>query len=132
MKLYEILSKTEYVEQDIEDAPFIAHADDYYPIMSERSQVMEPYFEALARSQHEANTSMVGLYAETILDLQRRYRHYFVVHTEPTKVDWQSRWQHIDEIMTPEKCIEYFEQPAKESRFNFYGWAFPEKKDMKD
>ncbi|KAF2121272.1 hypothetical protein BDV96DRAFT_563903 [Lophiotrema nucula] len=132
VKLYEILSKTNYVEQDIEDAPFIARADDYFPIMSERRQVMEPYFEALDRSQDEANKSMVGLYAEVILDLRKSYRQYLVVHTEPTKVDWQSRWQHIGEIMTPEKCIEYFQQPPKDCRFNFYEWAFPEKKNMKD
>ncbi|KAF2878196.1 hypothetical protein BDV95DRAFT_480552 [Massariosphaeria phaeospora] len=125
VKLYELLTRTEYIEPD-DDAPFEIHPDDYWPIISERQELMPDYFEALARSQEAANAHMIRLYSGMLIEHRQSYRQYFVVHTEPEKATWQNSITNIDEVMTPEKCIEYFEQPSKGNRFEFYDWAFPE------
>lgn len=91
---------------------------------------MEDYYLALAVSQAEANLVMVQYFAGVVVDQRKWYRHYFVVHTEPEKVNWKSTVQNIDEIMTPKKCIEILEQPSKGSRFDFYEWQFAEKEGV--
>lgn len=129
MQLYNLLSDCNYIEHN-QDAsePYVMLPDDYWPIISERDIVSDAYYEALKCSQMEANNEQVGLYAGTVVELRRMYRHYFVVHTEPTKVDWKTRWLHLDEVLTPEKCIEYLEKPpAKGNRIDFQSWRFPEK-----
>ena len=122
-QLYELLHRTQYVDQG-SPIPQSLRAEDYFPIMSERPEFMSDYYNALTRSQKEANSWMVEMYAGLCIDRRRDYRSYSVVHTEPTQTDWKKTCQNIDEIMTPEKCIEYLEQPAEGNRFDFYEWAF--------
>jgi chromo domain-containing protein 1 len=117
--LYRLLTESHYIEQDC-PGEWTKRPDDYWPIISERREVSEAYFKALQHGQEQANDLQVEQFAGTVIDLRRDYRHFSVVHTEPSKVDWQSRWHNIDEVMTPEQCIEYLEQPAHGNRFEFY------------
>jgi chromo domain-containing protein 1 len=129
VQLYNLLSDCNYVEHD-QDAsePYIRRPDDYWPIISERKIVSDAYYEALESSQAQANDEQISLYAGTVVELRHMYRQYFIVHTEPSKVNWKSRWLHLDEVLTPEKCIEYLEQPsAKGNRIDFQSWRFPAK-----
>lgn len=70
---------------------------------------------------------MAHHYSGLVVVERRNYRHYFIVHTAPDEVDWKDTITNIDEIMTPEKCIEYFSQEPKGSKFDNYEWAYPEK-----
>jgi chromo domain-containing protein 1 len=128
-KIYELLSNPEYIEQDNQQnnpERWKPRPDDYYPIISERREVMQEYFYALeCGDKEEPMRGQVELFAGTVNALRRDYRHFCVVHTEPGEVDWRKRWQNIDEVMTPAQCISYFEQPAKGNRFESYEWCFP-------
>lgn len=124
-KLYELLHRTEYVEQ--EHSLLTARPEDYFPVMSERPEFIPDYYQALRHSQEAANTWMVQMYAGLTIDHRRHYRQFFVVHTQAINADWKETCQNLDEIITPEKCIQYFEQPAEGNRFDFYEWAFPNK-----
>ncbi|KAF2710940.1 hypothetical protein K504DRAFT_465972 [Pleomassaria siparia CBS 279.74] len=126
-KLYDLLDSSGYVEQQHQHFNRSIRADDYFPVMSARPEFLPDYFKALDRSQEEANRWMVEMYAGLVVDRRRDYRQYFVVHTQPSEVSWKDNCQNMDEIMTPQECIEYFEQPAKGNRFEFYDWAFSEK-----
>jgi len=104
---------------------------DFFPIISARQALAEDiglYYEARKRSQHDANTDMAHHYSGFVVVERRNYRHYFVVHTTPEEVDWKDTITNIDEVMTPEKCIEYFEQEPKGSKFDNYEWSYPEKR----
>ncbi|KAF2182796.1 hypothetical protein K469DRAFT_711489 [Zopfia rhizophila CBS 207.26] len=139
LRQYQLLANSGYVEseeplegeEDYRDTD--TSDDDYFPVMSFRKEHVGPYFEALKRSQKEANNYMVDLFAQWIDSMKRDYRHFFVVHTgaelRDDAIEWMMRWKHLEEVMTPEKCIEYFEQPPKGNRFDFFEWLFPEKKD---
>ena len=119
-QLYRLLTESQYIEQDCPGA-WALRPDDYYPIISERREVSDGYFQALQQSQEKANDAQVEMFAGTVIDLRRDYRHFSVVHTEPSKVDWQSRWNNIDEVMTPEQCIEYLQRKiGQENRFEFF------------
>jgi chromo domain-containing protein 1 len=126
-ELYELLHRTGYVEQD--HSPLRARPEDYFPIMSERPEFIPEYGQALKRSQYEANTWMVQMYAGLAIDHRRHYRQYYVVHTSSTKSSWTETCQNISEVISPDRCIEYFQQSSEgaEAVFNFYEWAFPEK-----
>lgn len=130
LKLYELLSQTDYIEQDTPE-PSIPRPDDYFPIISERYPIMEKfYYPALTTSQSLANTKMVEYFGGMLIDQRQYYRQYFVVHTEPNgkdAKDWKERVQNIDEVMSPENCIKEFEGEARGSRFDFFEWAFPMK-----
>jgi chromo domain-containing protein 1 len=130
LQLYELLSKTKYIEQEEPRIP-IHRPDDYFPIISERYTSMEEfYYPALTTSQSLANTRMIEYFGGMLIDLRQYYRQYFVVHTEPNgsdAKDWKERIQNIDEVMSPEKIVKEFEAEAKGNRFEFYEWAFPMK-----
>ncbi|KAF1961457.1 hypothetical protein CC80DRAFT_464352 [Byssothecium circinans] len=146
IKLYELLSASRYVEQDETSEPMIYRPDDYFPIMSERGCFMDDLYyppsvdptnlstsetSSLPKPHDFANTKMVEYYGGMLLDHRQYYRQYFVIHTEPDGVmarDWIKRIGVLDEVMTPEKFISEFEKEAKGNRFEFYDWAFPEKK----
>lgn len=128
--LYQLLLLESGCVDSEEHRDFLVRPDqvDYWPIMSERQEHVDEYYAALEQgNQVEANRQQVKLYSEMMIDQARDYRHYFVVHTEPDRVDWHEQWQHIEEIMTPEKCVEYIQQPAKGNRFDFFDWAYLEK-----
>jgi chromo domain-containing protein 1 len=97
--------------------------------MSEQPELIPEYEQALKHSQHEANTWMVQMYAGLAIDHRRHYRQYYVVHTCSTKSSWKETCQNISEVISPDRCIEYFQQSAEgpEAMFDFYEWAFPEK-----
>jgi chromo domain-containing protein 1 len=122
-----LLSSCHFIEQDGPKPYYMICPDDYWAIISEQKRESDLYYDALEKGQTEANRAQVAYWSQIMVQLRRDYRSFFVVHTEPSKVDWQEQLQHIDEIMTPEKCIEYFEQPAQGNRFDFFEWAFEEK-----
>ncbi|KNG45676.1 hypothetical protein TW65_07570 [Stemphylium lycopersici] len=86
-QLYRILAETKYIEQDDPSEP-LSLVPDKFPILSERRIIAdcEPvdYFNTLARSQEDANISMIRYYAGLQVDMRRDYRHFFIVHIEPT------------------------------------------------
>jgi len=97
--------------------------------MSERPEFIPEYEQALRRSQDEANTWMVQMYAGLTIDYRRHYRQYYVVHTNDTKPGWKETCQNLSEVITPDRCIEYFRQSAEGpgATFDFYEWAFDKK-----
>ncbi|KAJ4348735.1 uncharacterized protein N0V89_010113 [Didymosphaeria variabile] len=131
-KLYVLLQDSGCCEPDgTFDHPEDNRRLDFFPIISMRQSLAEDiglYYEARTRSQHEANTDMAHHYSGLVVIERRNYRHYFVVHTNPEMVDWKETITNIDEVITPEKCIEYFEQEPKGSKFDNYEWAYPEKR----
>ncbi|KAF1979178.1 hypothetical protein BU23DRAFT_595140 [Bimuria novae-zelandiae CBS 107.79] len=128
-ELYILLSDSGYCEPDgtfnhpSDNRPF-----DFFPIISMRQDLAEDiglYYDARKRSLHDANTEMAQHYSALIVEERRHYRSYFVVHPQPEQVDWKDTITNIDEVLTPERCIEYFEQEAKGNRFENYAWAYP-------
>ncbi|KAH8716840.1 hypothetical protein GQ44DRAFT_730366 [Phaeosphaeriaceae sp. PMI808] len=122
-ELYTFLSDTTYIEQDSPMQPFSAIPDDF-PIMSERRVIAEDqpidYFDTLARNQEEANRRMVQYYATLQVDMRRDYRHFFVVHVEPTAVQhWKQEIQNIADIITPEQCIDELSRSGNKQMFDF-------------
>jgi chromo domain-containing protein 1 len=113
---------------------------DKYPILSERRQIAElaplNYFNVLAKSQEDANTSMIGYYAALQSnDLRRHYRSFYVVHTEPganCAQHWKDTIHNISDVITPERCAEELEKPSKDSLFDFLDWAMEPKEKGND
>ncbi|KAK7185445.1 hypothetical protein PSPO01_08561 [Paraphaeosphaeria sporulosa] len=131
-KLYILLHDSGHCETD---GHFNPPADnrrlDFFPVISMRQDLAEAvglYYEAREHSQHEADTDMTHHYSGLVVMERRNYRHYFVVHTNPEMVDWKETITNIDEVITPEKCIEYFEQEPKGSKFDNYEWSYPAKR----
>lgn len=131
-KLYILLHDSGYCEPDGHfDPPADNRRLDFFPVISMRQDLAEDvglYYDALKHSQHEANTDMACHYSGLVVMERRNYRHYFVVHTNPEMVDWKETITNIDEVITPQKCIEYFEQPPKGSKFDNYEWSYPAKR----
>jgi chromo domain-containing protein 1 len=103
---------------------------DEYPILSERRAVAEEhpmdYFNTLERSQDDANLHMLRYYSALQTDMRRDYRHFYVVHVEPSVPcvqQWKQELQTIAEVMTPEQCIEELERSSKGSKLDFLDWA---------
>lgn len=133
-ELYQLLTSTNYVDQDHPIEP-LSLVQDKYPILSERRVIAEhpslDYFNRAANSQEDANTHMVGYYAAMqSVDLRRTYRHFYVVHTEPEAdcaIEWNASIHNITGIITPEQCIEELSKPSEESMFDFLDWAMKPK-----
>ncbi|KAI4621452.1 uncharacterized protein J4E87_006669 [Alternaria ethzedia] len=125
-ELYSLLTNPNYIEQDSPDAPFSLKADKH-PILSERRAIAEcepvDYFNTLKRSQQAANRNMIRYYAGLQVDMRRDYRHFYVVHTEPTAPyvkEWKQEIQTIAEVITPGQCIKEFKKSGQDSMFNFF------------
>ncbi|KAI4650076.1 uncharacterized protein J4E78_008358 [Alternaria triticimaculans] len=125
-ELYSLLTNPNYIEQDSPDAPFSLKADKH-PILSERRAIAEcepvDYFNTLKRSQQAANLNMIRYYAGLQVDMRRDYRHFYVVHTEPTASyvkEWKQEIQTIAEVITPGRCIKEFKKSGQDSMFNFF------------
>ncbi|KAI4689653.1 uncharacterized protein J4E88_003008 [Alternaria novae-zelandiae] len=125
-ELYSLLINPNYIEQDSPDAPFSLKADKH-PILSERRAIAEcepvDYFNTLKRSQQAANLNMIRYYAGLQVDMRRDYRHFYVVHTEPTASyvkEWKQEIQTIADVITPGQCIKEFEKSGQDSMFNFF------------
>jgi len=133
VKLYELLTATNYIEQD--DSEAFAHRPvDYFPVMSERYSIMDDYYyPAQKQSQAHANTKMIEYYGGVLIDQRQYYRQFFVVHTDPDgndAKDWKARIQNIDQVISPKKFIEEIQNEPKGNRFEFYEWSFPLKQDV--
>ncbi|KAF2471391.1 uncharacterized protein BDR25DRAFT_303413 [Lindgomyces ingoldianus] len=127
-KLYSLLGNSGYIPEDQVDASYYANLpEDYFPILSLSGPWKPDYYSALLRSQEEANDNMIEFYAQWMIDHARDYRHFFVVHPEPERTDWEAKWAHLDEVITPDECIEYFSMPPKGARFDFFEWSFSRK-----
>ncbi|KAI4699061.1 hypothetical protein J4E81_004952 [Alternaria sp. BMP 2799] len=125
-ELYSLLTNPNYIEQDSPDAPFSLKADKH-PILSERRAIAEcepvDYFNTLKRSQQAANLNMIRYYAGLQVDMRRDYRHFYVVHTEPTASyvkEWKQEIQTIAEVITPGQCIKELKKSGQDSMFNFF------------
>ncbi|PWO24643.1 CH domain containing protein [Pyrenophora tritici-repentis] len=124
-KLYTLLAETEYIDQDDPTTP-LSLIPDNFPILSERRDIADTqpvdYFGALARSPQAANLNMIRYYAGLQIDLRRDFRHFFVVHTEPS-APYVHRWieeiQTIAAVITPEQCVQEFEKDERDSMFDF-------------
>ena len=130
-ELYELLTTTNYIEQDIHKEPLSA-IQDKFPILSERREIAEEYpvdyFNTVKRSQDQANLHMLRYYSAIQTDLRRDYRHFYVVHTEPSAPcvqQWTQELQTIAEVMTPEQCVNELSQPSADSKFDFLDLAMP-------
>lgn len=80
------------------------------------------YFATLARSREAANLNMIRYYAGLQVDLRRDFRHFFVVHTEPSAPyvhRWMEEIQTIGAVMTPEQCVEELVKDERTSMFDF-------------
>lgn len=80
------------------------------------------YFNTAAHNQQEANLNMIRYYAGLQVDLRRDYRHFFVVHTEPTAEyvqQWKDEIQTIAEVMTPSRCVQELQKEDEVSMFDF-------------
>ncbi|KAF2633167.1 hypothetical protein BU25DRAFT_355258 [Macroventuria anomochaeta] len=137
-ELYQLLTLTNYMEQDHHIEP-LSIVQDKYPILSERRVIAEhqplDYFNRLANSQEDANTHMIGYYAAMqSADMRRAYRQFYVVHTEPEAScaqRWKASIQNIADVITPEQCIEELGKASKESLFDFLDWAMGPKEKKK-
>ena len=133
------LHTTSYIEQDCPSAP-LTMIPDKYPILSERREIAQlaplNYFNVLAKSQEDANTSMIGYYAALQSnDMRRHYRNFYVVHTEPganCAQHWKDTIHNISDVITPERCAEELEKPSKGSLFDFLDWAMEPKGEGDD
>lgn len=133
-ELYQLLTSTNYVEQDHSIEP-VSLIQDKYPILSERRVIAEhpplEYFNRVDKSQEDATTHTIGYYAAMqSADLRRAYRHFYIVHTEPEAEcakKWKASIHSIAEIITPEQCIEELSKPSKKSLFDFLDWAMEPK-----
>lgn len=112
--VYTYLNEKNCIEQDgsVRDVAF-----DNFAILSEQRDVAEvefiDYFNALSRSQEEANHTMIRYYALTQIDMRRKYRHFYVVHTEPSAPcvgGWKQEIQSIADVLSPEVCIQELEK----------------------
>jgi len=66
---------------------------------------------------------MIRYYAGLQVDMRRDYRHFYVVHTEPTASylkDWKQEIQTIAEVITPGQCIKELKKSGQDSMFNFF------------
>jgi chromo domain-containing protein 1 len=94
------------------------------------------YFNRLANSQEDANTHMVGYYAAMqSADMQRAYRYFYVVHTEPEAAcakEWKASIHNIADIITPEQCMEELRKSSKDSLFDFLDWAMEPKEEQSE
>ncbi|KAI4694047.1 uncharacterized protein J4E84_002627 [Alternaria hordeiaustralica] len=125
-ELYSLLINPNFIEQDSPDAPLSLKADKH-PILSERRAIAEcepvDYFNTLKLSQQAANLNMIRYYAGLQVDMRRDYRHFYVVHTEPTASyvkEWKQEIQTIAEVITPEQCVKEFKKSGQDSMFNFF------------
>ncbi|KAI4706754.1 hypothetical protein J4E89_008449 [Alternaria sp. Ai002NY15] len=125
-ELYSLLINPNFIEQDSPDAPLSLKADKH-PILSERRAIAEcepvDYFNTLKRSQQAANLNMIRYYAGLQVDMRRDYRHFYVVHTEPTASyvkEWKQEIQTIAEVITPGQCIKELKKSGQDSMFNFF------------
>jgi chromo domain-containing protein 1 len=105
---------------------------DKYPILSERRIIAEcepvDYFNTVARSKEAANLNMIRYYAGLQVDMRRDYRHFYVVHTEPTAKyvqQWKHEIQTITDVITPEQCVKEFMKNGQDSMFDFYERFMP-------
>lgn len=130
-QLYRLLFNSGYVApESVADDSFDNRPIDFFPIVSECEAFAKRiglYYGARELSQYEADTQMVDHFASLVVLERRKYRHFFVVHTEPNEVDWKLRITNINEVLTPEKCVEYFEAEPRGSRFDNYEWAYEDK-----
>jgi chromo domain-containing protein 1 len=131
-ELYVLLSDTNYIEQDDPVEP-LSIIPDKYPVLSERRIVTEEqpvdYFNTLSRSQEEANLHMIRYYAGLQIDMRRDYRHFFVVHTDPSETcvnEWKAEIQTIADVITPAQCVEELGKDGEEGMFNFCEQYMPE------
>lgn len=106
---------------------------DSFPILSERRIIAEEqpvdYFRTHERSQVEANLRMIRYYAGLQVHMRRDYRHFFVVHTEPSEPyvqQWKQEIQTIAGVLTPEECIEELGKDDSSSLFDFCVRHMPE------
>jgi chromo domain-containing protein 1 len=140
-ELYTILSETNYIEQESLAQP-LSISFDKFPVMSERRVIAEEepvgFFKAREHSREEANLRMIRYYAGLQSDLRRDYRHFYVVHTEPTAdcaKQWREEIQSIAEVITPEQCIEELLEnvlePGADLMFDFHERHMVEKKTAK-
>ncbi|XPS67741.1 hypothetical protein M3J09_000040 [Ascochyta lentis] len=134
-QLYQILTVTNYIEQDCSSEALSA-VHDQYPILSERRVIAETqtidYFKRLSNSREEATSRMIEYYATMQTYLRRDYRQFYVVHTEPEAPcaqQWRERVQTIAGVITPEQCVEELGKDSKESLFDFMDWAMRPKKE---
>lgn len=133
-ELYQLLTSTNYIEQDHPIEP-LSSVQDKYPILSERRVIAEhpplDYFNRIVNSKEDANEHMIRYYAAMqSADLRRAYRHFYVVHTAPEAdcaEEWKASIHNIAGIISPEQCIEELSKPSKESTFDFLDWAMEPK-----
>lgn len=137
--LYKLLNSTSYIDPDPtlyspENRPPENRRLDYYPVISAREDFARQiglYYDAKAVSQHEANTDMVNHYSGLVVVESRLYRQFFVVHTDAVGIgaQWKETFANIDEVMTGERCVEYFECGTKGNRFENWAWMFEEREE---
>lgn len=134
-----LLHRTNYIEQDRPSEP-LTMIPDKHPILSERREAAQipplDYFNVAAKSQEDAETSMIGYYAALLCnDLRRHYRYFYVVHTEPgasCAQQWKDTIHNISGVITPERCANELRKPGKDSLFDFLDWAMgPKEKGNK-
>jgi chromo domain-containing protein 1 len=140
-ELYIMLSETNYIEQDSPAQP-LSVSSDKFPVMSERRMIAEEepvgYFKAREQSLEEGNLRMIRYYAGLQSDLRRDYRHFFIVHTDPTAdcaKQWKEEIQSIAAVITPEQCVEELSknelEPGVDLMFDFHERHMVEKKNAK-
>jgi chromo domain-containing protein 1 len=135
-ELYTLLSDTNYIEQD-SPVQSLNISPDTFPVMSERRIIADEkpveYFTALSHSREEANLRMIRYYAGLQIDMRRKYRHFFVVHTDTAATcvkRWKEEIQSIAEVISPQQCINELVKNSpghgKNQMFDFYGKFMPE------
>ncbi|KAF2271696.1 uncharacterized protein EI97DRAFT_470965 [Westerdykella ornata] len=107
---------------------YIPRLVDLRPILSEPADQSQAYFAALSSSPTGAIDQQVEYWAKKVCAMRKSYRHFFVVHTEPSSeqsAEWQRKFCNIDEVITPEKCIELLKEDSEGSRIDFMEWYLP-------
>lgn len=130
-QIYHLLSDPRFIEQDTRGQGLDDPRLDKFPVMSEIREIAQEeeldYFNTLARSREEANLRMVRYYGALHIDMRRTYRHFYVVHTDPSglcALQWKREVQTLTDVITPMQCIVELKRQANDKEqnrlFDFY------------
>lgn len=114
------------------EAPRRKTFPDQYPVLSEPREAADElnFYDTLALDRDEANLVMIDYYASFQALMNRTYRHFYVVTTDPEAAcvqRWKDEVQSIGCVMTPQQCVDELCKKGQESKIDFHERDFSPK-----